>query len=67
MNTPQRALRMSFRHHGDYSRDQLFGRTEHNKVVIFDKGNHHVGEFVNIRINDATSATLFGEESVKNI
>jgi tRNA-N(6)-(isopentenyl)adenosine-37 thiotransferase enzyme MiaB len=49
------------------SRDQLFGHTEHNKVVIFNKGNHHVGEFVNIRINDATSATLFGEESVKNI
>ena len=49
------------------SRDQLFGHTEHNKVVIFDKGNHHVGEFVNVRIKDATSATLFGEEIVKKI
>ena len=49
------------------SRDQLFGRTEHNKVVVFNKGNHHVGEFVNIRINDATSATLLGAESVKNV
>ena len=49
------------------SSDQLFGHTEHNKVVIFNKGNHRVGEFVNIRIKDATSATLFGDESVKNI
>ena len=49
------------------SRDQLFGHTEHNKVVIFNKGNHRVGEFVNVRITDATSATLFGEEDVKNI
>jgi tRNA-2-methylthio-N6-dimethylallyladenosine synthase len=48
------------------SRDQLFGRTEHNKVVIFDKGNHHVGDFVNVRIEDATLATLFGREIVKN-
>lgn len=48
------------------SRDQLFGHTEHNKVVIFDKGKHRVGEFVNVHIEDATSATLFGEEIVKN-
>ncbi len=48
------------------SRDQLFGRTEQNKVVIFDKGNHHVGDFVNVHIEDATSATLFGREIVKN-
>jgi len=49
------------------SRDQLFGHTEHNKVVIFNKGNHHVGEYVNVCIYDATSATLFGIENVKNI
>ena len=49
------------------SRDQLFGHTEHNKVVIFDKGNHRVGDFVNVRIEDATSATLFGMEIVNNI
>ena len=49
------------------SRDQLFGHTEHNKVVIFNKGNRRVGEFVNVRIEDATSATLFGKEIVKNI
>lgn len=43
------------------SREQLFGRTSQNKVVIFDKKNYHVGQFVNVRIVKATSATLFGE------
>jgi tRNA-2-methylthio-N6-dimethylallyladenosine synthase len=44
------------------SREQLFGHTEHNKVVIFDKGVHRVGDFVKIHIESATSATLFGRE-----
>ena len=44
------------------SREQLFGRTSQNKVVIFNKGNHRVGQFVNLRIVRASSATLFGEE-----
>lgn len=48
------------------SREQLFGHTEHNKVVIFDKGDHRVGDFVEVQIEDATSATLFGKEVVKN-
>lgn len=43
------------------SREQLFGRTSQNKVVIFDKKNFHVGQFVKVKINNATSATLFGE------
>jgi len=43
------------------SRQQLFGRTEQNKVVIFDKGNHHIGETIRVRITGYTSATLFGE------
>ena len=48
------------------SRDQLFGHTGHNKVVIFDKGVHRVGEQVNVMITKATSATLFGQEIVNN-
>lgn len=44
------------------SREQLFGRTSQNKVVIFNKGSHRVGQFVNLRIVKASSATLFGEE-----
>ncbi|MEG1546370.1 MAG: tRNA (N6-isopentenyl adenosine(37)-C2)-methylthiotransferase MiaB, partial [Bacteroides sp.] len=43
------------------SKEQLFGRTEQNKVVVFNRGTHHIGEFVNIKIIDATSATLKGE------
>ncbi len=44
------------------SRNRLFGRTEQNKVVIFDKGAHHIGEYVYICIEEATSATLLGKE-----
>lgn len=43
------------------SREQLFGRTSQNKVVIFDKGTYRVGDFVKVRITGNTSATLFGE------
>lgn len=43
------------------SREQLFGRTSQNKVVIFDKWNYKVGQYVNVRITRASSATLFGE------
>ena len=43
------------------SRQQLCGRTEQNKMVVFDKGNHHIGEMVRVRITGSTSATLFGE------
>ena len=42
------------------SREQLFGRTEQNKVVVFDRGNHHIGEYVNVRITGSSSATLKG-------
>ena len=44
------------------SREQLFGRTEQNKVVVFDRGIHHPGEYVRVKITDASSATLKGEE-----
>ena len=42
--------------------DQLFGRTSQNKVVVFDKGDHKVGDYVRCRITGCSSATLFGEE-----
>ena len=44
------------------SRQQLCGRTEQNKMVVFDKRSHHVGETVRVKIINSTSATLFGEE-----
>ena len=43
------------------SREQLFGRTEQNKVVIFDRADHRIGETIRVRITEATSATLKGE------
>ena len=43
------------------SREQLFGRTSQNKVVIFDKQDFHVGQFIHVKITRASSATLFGE------
>ncbi len=43
------------------SREQLFGRTSQNKVVIFEKRSYHVGQYVRVRITHASSATLFGE------
>ena len=45
------------------SRDQLFGRTEQNKVVIVDRAGHHIGETIRVRITDSSSATLKGETS----
>ncbi len=43
------------------SREQLFGRTEQNKVVVFDRRGHHPGQTVRVRITAASSATLQGE------
>ena len=44
------------------SKDQLFGRTQQYKVVVFDRNGHHVGDFVRVKITEASSATLKGVE-----
>ena len=46
------------------SREQLCGRTEQNKMVVFPKFGHHIGEIVPVRITSSTSATLLGEIAV---
>ena len=43
------------------SREQLCGRTEQNKMVVFNKNGHHIGETVKVKITGSTSATLLGE------
>ena len=43
------------------SREQLCGRTEQNKMVVFPKEDHHIGEKVMVKIVGSTSATLLGE------
>ncbi len=37
------------------------GRTPQNLVAVFPKGNYKIGDFVNVKVNDCTSATLIGE------
>ena len=43
------------------SHEQLCGRTEQNKMVVFDKNGHHIGETVKVKITGSTSATLLGK------
>ena len=43
------------------SREQLMGRNEQNKAVVFDRGTHHIGDTVDVTITSATSATLLGK------
>jgi tRNA-2-methylthio-N6-dimethylallyladenosine synthase len=42
------------------SREQFFGRTQQNKVVVFHKSNHRIGDCIEVHITNATSATLQG-------
>ena len=43
------------------SDDFLKGRTSENKVVIFTKKNGVIGNYVDLKIRDCNSATLFGD------
>ena len=43
------------------SKEQLFGRTSQNKVVLFDKGDVQIGDLIQVTIERATAATLFGK------
>lgn len=42
------------------SKEQLFGRTSQNKVVVFDRQDVCVGQYVRVRVTDCTAATLKG-------
>jgi tRNA-2-methylthio-N6-dimethylallyladenosine synthase len=43
------------------SNDRLFGRNSQNKVVVFDRKNHNIGDLVQVKIIKCSSATLLGE------
>jgi tRNA-2-methylthio-N6-dimethylallyladenosine synthase len=43
------------------SKNQWSGRTQQNSVVIFNKLYFKIGDYVSVKINSATSATLLGE------
>ena len=42
------------------SRDDMFGRTQQNKVIVFPAGDTRVGDRVMCRVESVTSATLKG-------
>jgi tRNA-2-methylthio-N6-dimethylallyladenosine synthase len=41
------------------SADQFYGRNSQNKVIIFPKGNHKIGDYIDVTVKDCTAATLF--------
>lgn len=43
------------------SREQMCGRTQQNKMIVFPKGNAKPGDFVMVKVTEATSATMLGE------
>jgi len=43
------------------SKEKLYGRTTHNSAVVFPKGNYKKGDYVMVKIEDCTSATLLGK------
>jgi tRNA-2-methylthio-N6-dimethylallyladenosine synthase len=42
------------------SKEHFFGRTSQNKVVVFPRSGRRIGEFVRVKITEASSATLKG-------
>lgn len=43
------------------SSDQLYGRTSQNTVIVFDRGDHQIGTYINVHAHDCTSVTLRGK------
>ena len=43
------------------SADQLYGRNSQNKVIIFPKNNHQIGEYIDVTVTRCTAATLFAD------
>jgi tRNA-2-methylthio-N6-dimethylallyladenosine synthase len=45
------------------SDEHWFGRTDHNKVVIFPKANYNLnkGDYVHVKVHECTAGTLLGD------
>jgi tRNA-2-methylthio-N6-dimethylallyladenosine synthase len=43
------------------SKEHLFGRNTANKVVVFPKENYEIGDYVDVLVEECTSATLIGK------
>jgi len=48
------------------SADFLMGRNSQNKVVVFPKENYEKGDYVLVKVNDCTPATLIGESDTNS-
>ncbi len=46
--------------------NELYGRNEQNKVIVFPKGNISKGEYVNVKVNNCTAGTLLGKQIIGN-
>ena len=46
---------------------RMFGRTRTNKIVFFDGGERHRGELLPVRIERATTITLYGDIAIYNL
>ena len=46
------------------SRDDFYGRTSQNKVVIFPKNGTKIGDLIDVTIHRATGASLIGEMNI---
>ena len=43
------------------SREQFCGRSSQNKMIVFPKSGHKIGDLVMVRVTEVTAATLIGE------
>jgi tRNA-2-methylthio-N6-dimethylallyladenosine synthase len=43
------------------SSEHLYGRSSHNKVIVFPKKHYKIGDYVNVHVTNCTSGTLIGE------
>jgi len=43
------------------SENDLFGRNDQNKVIVFPRGNYEKGQYVHVKVVDCTAATLIGK------
>lgn len=43
------------------SSEQLYGRNSQNKVVIFPRGEHQIGDYIDVTVTRCTAATLFAD------
>ncbi len=43
------------------SKNEFKGRSSENKMIVFPKSNYNIGDYVNVKVLECNSATLFGE------